>query len=156
VDGHARVEEALSRHECEAAIVRALEVGNTRTDASLGAGIDRHTFVNWCQRYPSFLAAVERAEAVARQRFVGQVALAARTSWQAAAWVLEPRPGELGPPRAHARCHRTGRRRALPAVFEIGQERESGRGERDSPATTDLLVMRLAEPPEPCEWLKSA
>ena len=31
-----------------------------------------------------------------------------------------------------------------------------GRGERESPATTDLPVMRLAEPPEPCEWLRSA
>ena len=34
--------------------------------------------------------------------------------------------------------------------------RKTGRGERDSPATNDLLVMRLAEPPEPCEWLRSA
>jgi hypothetical protein len=32
-----------------------------------------------------------------------------------------------------------------------------GRGERHSPATTDLpITMRLAEPPEPCEWLRSA
>jgi hypothetical protein len=28
---------------------------------------------------------------------------------------------------------------------------------RDSPATNDLpITMRLAEPPEPCEWLRSA
>ena len=32
-----------------------------------------------------------------------------------------------------------------------------GRGERHCPATTDLpITMRLAEPPEPCEWLRSA
>ena len=32
-----------------------------------------------------------------------------------------------------------------------------GRGERDSPATTDLpTTMRLAEPPEPFDWLRSA
>ena len=38
-----------------------------------------------------------------------------------------------------------------------GKERKTGRGERHSPATTDLPVtMRLAEPPEPCEWLRSA
>jgi hypothetical protein len=37
-----------------------------------------------------------------------------------------------------------------------GKERKTGRGERDSPATNDLLVVRLAEPPEPCEWLRSA
>jgi len=35
--------------------------------------------------------------------------------------------------------------------------RQTGRGERDSPATNDLpITMRLAEPPEPSEWLKSA
>ena len=46
---------------------------------------------------------------------------------------------------------------ALPAVFEIGQEREFGRGERGSPATTDLpITMRLAEPPEPLELVRSA
>ena len=33
----------------------------------------------------------------------------------------------------------------------------SGRGERDSPATNDLpITMRLAEPPEPSDWLQSA
>jgi hypothetical protein len=38
-----------------------------------------------------------------------------------------------------------------------GKERKTGRGERDSPATNDLpITMRLAEPPEPCDWLKSA
>ena len=31
----------------------------------------------------------------------------------------------------------------------------SGRGERDSPATTDLVVVRLAEPPEPFELVRS-
>ncbi len=34
---------------------------------------------------------------------------------------------------------------------------EFGRGERDCPATTDLpITMRLAEPPEPFDWLRSA
>jgi hypothetical protein len=33
----------------------------------------------------------------------------------------------------------------------------SGRGERHTPATTDLpITMRLAEPPEPFDWLRSA
>ncbi len=40
----------------------------------------------------------------------------------------------------------------IDAVGRIG----NGRGERHSPATIDHLVMRLAEPPEPCEWLRSA
>ncbi len=34
--------------------------------------------------------------------------------------------------------------------------RKTGRGERGCPATNDLLVMRLAEPPAPREWLRSA
>jgi hypothetical protein len=42
----------------------------------------------------------------------------------------------------------------VPLAGSIGQ---SGRGERHGPATTDLpITMRLAEPPEPCDWLKSA
>ncbi len=47
---------------------------------------------------------------------------------------------------------------ALPAVFELqGQIGEFGRGERDSPATTDLpITMRLAEPPEPLALVRSA
>jgi len=33
----------------------------------------------------------------------------------------------------------------------------NGRGERDSPAANDLpITMRLAEPPEPFDWLRSA
>ena len=37
------------------------------------------------------------------------------------------------------------------------EEDQSGRGERHSPATNDLpITMRLAEPPEPFDWLRSA
>ena len=47
---------------------------------------------------------------------------------------------------------------ALPAMFELtGTIGEFGRGERDSPATNDLpITMRLAEAPEPFDWLRSA
>ena len=43
-------------------------------------------------------------------------------------------------------------------MFELtGTIGEFGRGERDSPATNDLPVtMRLAEPPEPFELVRSA
>jgi len=56
---------------------------------------------------------------------------------------------------AHAKA------RGWDAAFSAGvvgvKEGQSGRGERDSPATTDLPVtMRLAEPPEPFDWLRSA
>ncbi len=57
---------------------------------------------------------------------------------------------------AHLSDHavRHGLADVLPEEFGISV---SGRGERDSPATTDLpITMRLAEPPEPCDWLKSA
>jgi len=38
-----------------------------------------------------------------------------------------------------------------------GEVRKTGRGERDSPATNDLpITTRLAEPPELCDWLRSA
>jgi len=43
-----------------------------------------------------------------------------------------------------------------PGVVRV-KEGQSGRGERHCPATTDFpITMRLAEPPEPCEWLRSA
>jgi hypothetical protein len=45
---------------------------------------------------------------------------------------------------------------ALPEVFRLDLG-EFGRGERGIPATNDLpITMRLAEPPEPSDWLKSA
>lgn len=41
-------------------------------------------------------------------------------------------------------------------VFGIWKEREFGRGERDGPATNDLpITMRLAQPPEPCDLIRS-
>lgn len=55
---------------------------------------------------------------------------------------------------AHAKAH--GWDAAFGAEDQSISIGRSGRGERHSPATTDLLVMRLAEPPEPCEWLRSA
>ena len=43
-----------------------------------------------------------------------------------------------------------------PGVVRV-TEGQSGRGERGCPATNDLPVtMRLAEPPESGEWLRSA
>ena len=56
---------------------------------------------------------------------------------------------------AHAKA------RGSDAAFGAGdlrvKEGQSGRGERDSPATNDLpITMRLAEPPEPFELVRSA
>ena len=56
---------------------------------------------------------------------------------------------------AHAKAH------GWDAAFGAGDQSisigRSGRGERTCPATSDLpITMRLAEPPEPREWLRSA
>jgi hypothetical protein len=77
--------------EREAAILNALRVGNTRTAASSFAEVDRSTFMRWLD-IPTFRAAVEKAEADAETRFLGQVARAAADgTWTAAAWWLERR-----------------------------------------------------------------
>ena len=45
---------------------------------------------------------------------------------------------------------------AMSGEFRM-EKRKTGRGERHSPATTDLpITKRLAEPPEPFDWLRSA
>jgi hypothetical protein len=78
--------------ERETAILNALRVGNTRTAASAFAEVDRSTFMRWLD-IPTFRAAVEKAEADAETRFLGQVARAAQDpkTWTAAAWWLERR-----------------------------------------------------------------
>jgi hypothetical protein len=44
---------------------------------------------------------------------------------------------------------------AMAGEFRV-EVRKTGRGERDSPATNDLpITMRLAEPPEPCDLVRS-
>jgi hypothetical protein len=81
--------------EREAAILLALEIGNTRRAAANGADIHVDTLADW-MRDPAFSAAVTNAEAKAEQRFLSNVAQAATAgdSWQAAAWWLERRRHE--------------------------------------------------------------
>jgi transposase len=76
--------------EREQAILNALRVGNTRRAAAAAAEINTDTFYEWLKN-PTFSDAVEKAEADAEQRYVAQVAKAAQTTWQAAAWWLERR-----------------------------------------------------------------
>lgn len=83
--------------EVEAAILAALEIGNTRTDSAMAAGVHPSTLERWTRRYAGFRSDVERAEAKARMRMVGIIAVASQTTWQAAAWYLERRnPAEWG------------------------------------------------------------
>ena len=79
--------------EREAAILLALEIGNTRRAACAGADVSTDTFGRWMADGAAFCVAVERAEAKAEQRFLNNVAHAAAggDSWQAAAWWLERR-----------------------------------------------------------------
>ena len=74
------------------ALLNALRLGNTRRNAAAYAEISHETFYNWLADDVTFRDAVEKAEADAEARFVGQVAKAAADgTWQAAAWWLERR-----------------------------------------------------------------
>jgi hypothetical protein len=66
-------------------------------------------------------------------------------------------PGAQWGPSLPRRDRPLGAPRRLPRACEQDRRVGNGRGERDSPATNDLpITMRLAEPPEPMDWLKSA
>ena len=77
----------------EVAILNALRVGNTRRASAAAAGVSHETFYRWLANV-TFCDEVIKAEAEAELRFLGQVATAAKTSWQAAAWWLERRKHE--------------------------------------------------------------
>src|SRR5438045_3303255 len=80
-----------------ATLLSAIGLGNTRTDAAAYAAVHRDTFYDWLAN-PTFSDAVEKAEAEAKVRAVGQIIRAAHNgTWQAAAWWLERRyPREYG------------------------------------------------------------
>lgn len=76
-------------------IITALGAGNTRTASALYGGVDYRTFDRWMQRYGSFAAAVQKAEADAEVRHVANIAKAAQDgTWTASAWWLERRRHE--------------------------------------------------------------
>lgn len=75
----------------EAVLLKSLRAGNTRTAAAATAGVDRHTLARWLATKAPFCTAVEKAEAEAEQRAVGQIRSAMRSNWTAAAWWLERR-----------------------------------------------------------------
>lgn len=77
--------------EREQAILNSLRVGNTRRASAAYAEVSHTLFYQWLQDLP-FLDAVEKAEADAETRFLGQIAKAAADgTWTAAAWWLERR-----------------------------------------------------------------
>lgn len=75
----------------EQAILNSLRLGNTRRAAAAYAEVSHETFYRWLDDV-TFRDAVEKAEADAETRFLGQVAKAAADgTWTAAAWWLERR-----------------------------------------------------------------
>ena len=80
--------------EREQVILNALRLGNTRRNSAAYAEISHETFYNWLDDL-TFRDAVEKAEADAEARFVGQIVKAAHDgTWTAAAWWLERRRRE--------------------------------------------------------------
>jgi hypothetical protein len=78
--------------ERKAAILNSLRLGNTRRAAASFAEIDHATFYRWLEQDATFSDAVEKAEADAETRFLGNIAKAAADgTWTAAAWWLERR-----------------------------------------------------------------
>ena len=81
--------------EREQVILNALRLGNTRTAAAAYAEVDRVNLWRWIEDDATFRNAVEKAEADAEARFVGQIVKAAHDgTWTAAAWWLERRRRE--------------------------------------------------------------
>jgi hypothetical protein len=85
----------LRSPEVEKAILASLLNGNTREDSSLAAGVSPSALRLWCHEDVALAAAVEKAEAEARQKMVGVVVKAATDgTWTAAMTFLERRDPE--------------------------------------------------------------
>jgi len=79
-------------------ILKAIRRGNHFHIACAAAGIGYSTFREWCNRFPEFAEAVERAQAQAERRLVSLWAHAATTDWRAAKELLARRhPDRWGP-----------------------------------------------------------
>jgi hypothetical protein len=101
------------------AILAMLRAGNTRSAAAAAAGVDRSQLWRWMARDATFRNAIEKAEAEAKLRFVGQIDRAVTDgTWQAAAWWLERRrPDAWG---KRERVDLTVRREAERLAAELG------------------------------------
>jgi len=83
--------------ELQEQICRLISAGNYIKTACQASGISEQTYNNWKKwgeqrgkgEYSEFLEAVKKAEATAIAKNVTVIQLAARESWQAAAWWLE-------------------------------------------------------------------
>lgn len=84
-------------------ICKVLRSGNYRTVAARLAGIDERTLYRWLEKgeeakrgkYRQFCRAVMEAEAQGQAALVAQINVAAKDTWQAAAWILERKYPDL-------------------------------------------------------------
>jgi hypothetical protein len=115
----------------EAVILDALRRGNTRTAAFAAAGVARSKISVWLARFGTFRDAVEKAEAEAEIKAVGNITDAADGgTWQASAWWLERR--------RHAEWGKVDR-------LEVEIKRTAERIAGQTGADPDWLVKRAAE-----------
>jgi hypothetical protein len=77
--------------ELVAELLQILTEGNTIETACGCVGIGQETFFGWQRNKTEFAEAVQKAQKAAIRRNVGIVQVAAKKSWQAAAWWLERR-----------------------------------------------------------------
>lgn len=73
------------------ALVNWIRAGNTYTDACRMEGIAYETFLQWQRKYPEFVEALEKADALCKATRIATILAASQESWQAAAWWLERR-----------------------------------------------------------------
>jgi hypothetical protein len=82
-------------------LVDAVRAGNFYSTACRAYGVGESTFHRWMSdpapRYRAFQDAITRAAAAAEAEAIGQIRLASRKDWRAAAWFLEKKyPKEWG------------------------------------------------------------
>ena len=80
-----------------AALLEALRLGATRSQAAAAAGLSRVTLWRWLQEDPELAAAVEQADGLAELAMIRTLYEASMRDWKAAAFWLERRhPAEWG------------------------------------------------------------
>jgi hypothetical protein len=84
--------------ELAAHVVRAVGLGLSLSAAGENVGLDSATVLRWRQAgeqgrqpYADFAVAIKKAEANFQETLLSEIHVAARTTWQAGAWLLERR-----------------------------------------------------------------
>lgn len=115
--------------ELTAAIAADVSQGIPGEVAAEARGVSRSTFYCWLKwgkrgepGFVDFLDAIKRARAQAEAHYIGIVRVAAATTWQAAAWILERRAprrwGRWGPWKAPEKPPKSSAREELEKLTE--------------------------------------